>query len=77
LVSYEVTDELVGTTKPDLQEGRISIIRALVRVNATWTADGWQAEGRALKAGEDFALTAPTYVLHGLILKVETPSEGQ
>jgi len=75
LVSYELISELVGTTKPDLQEGPISVIRALVRVNASWTSDGWRADNVALKAGADFTLTAPTYVLHGDILSVgEVPS---
>lgn len=75
LVSFDVVDDLLGTTKRDLQEGRITVIRALVRVPATKTAGGWEAAGLTLKAGAGFTLSAPTYVLEGEILSIETPSD--
>jgi hypothetical protein len=77
LVSYEVIDDLVGTTKPDLREGRVSVIRAIVRLAASWTPDGWYAAGGPLKAGQPFILTAPTYVLRGDIISVEIPNAAQ
>jgi hypothetical protein len=75
LVSFDVTDDLVGTTKQDLQEGRMTVIRALVRVPATRSGAGWEAQGFTLKAGAEFTFTAPTYVLEGEILSIETPSD--
>jgi len=77
LVSYEVTQELLGTTKSDLHEGRISIVKGVVRLTANWTANGWQADGVALKAGAPFTLTTPTYVLRGEILDVAGTDAGK
>ncbi len=77
LVSYDVIDDLVGTTKPDLREGRVSVIRARIRLNASWTPDGWYAAGVPLRAGAQFAFTAPTYVLRGDILSVGIPNAAQ
>src|SRR5204863_1080697 len=65
LVAYEVIQELLGTTKPELREGRISIVKGLVRLTADWTANGWRADGVPLKAGTPFTLTAATYVVRG------------
>jgi len=73
LVSHKVTDELLGTTKSDLSEGRLSVIEGVVRLPAIWTADGWQSDGVPLKAGAPFKLTAPTYVLEGEILSIAAP----
>jgi len=70
LVSYEVVDELVGTTKDDLRQGKISIVKGRVRVTAAWTSNGWKAGETDLKAGALFTLTMPTYVLEGQILNV-------
>jgi hypothetical protein len=77
LLSYEVTDELLGTTKPDLSEGRIAIVKGRVRLTANWTADGWRAGGVPLKAGAPFTLTAPTYVLRGEVLDIAGADAGR
>jgi len=70
LISYDVTDELVGTTKSDLEEGRLIVIRARVRVPAVKTGEEWVYERQPLKAGANFTLAAQTYVLTGVVLKV-------
>lgn len=60
LLSFDVTGGV----------SRFSVVQGRVRVRATWTADGWQADGVAIRAGAPFTLTAPTYVLEGEILTV-------
>jgi len=71
LVSYDVTDELQGTTKQDLLQGRISIIKAIVRVSGVQTGDGWRVDDQTLCVGCQFALRTPTYRLaNGDILAV-------
>jgi hypothetical protein len=77
LVSYEVTQELLGTTKPELHEGRISIVKGHVRLTANWTPNGWRADDVVLKAGAPFTLTAPTYVLRGEILGIAAADAGK
>jgi len=68
LASFDVTDELSGTTKPDVKEGRLSVIKARIRVAAVRTPEGWQVDGRPLRAGVPFTLDAPTYSLTGDVL---------
>jgi hypothetical protein len=63
LLSYEVSGD------------RVAVVKGLVRLWATWTADGWQANGVAIRAGALFSLAAPTYVLEGEILSV-APAHG-
>jgi hypothetical protein len=72
LLSYEVGDELVGTTKAELKEGRVVIVDGVVQVPAVRRPDGWQFEGRPLKAGASFSLKSYKYQIDGDILSVET-----
>ena len=65
LESYAVTDEFMGTTARDASKGRVFAIRAIVRVGAIRTPEGWQFEGLPLKVGESFHLESVTYVLDG------------
>jgi len=70
LVSYEVVDKISGSTTSDLLQGRLVVIHCLVRaLLAPRTADGWQHDGRALKAGAVFVVTGETYQLQGEVLK--------
>ena len=68
LVSYEVTDDLVGQTKNDLLQGRMSVVRGLVRVTAVRTPDGWQHGSQTVRAGMDFMLVTDSYLLRGEVL---------
>src|SRR5438874_2202085 len=51
--------------------------RAQLRLTASWTANGWKADGVPLKAGAPFTLTAPTYVLRGEILGISPTNAGK
>ena len=68
LTSFEVIDELRGTTMLDQKEGHLSVVKARIRVAAVRTAEGWQMDGRPLRAGGRFTLDAPTYSLNGDVL---------
>lgn len=48
-----------------------SIFSVVIRVPAEETAAGWQSGPIALRAGERFVFTQPSYVLTGLITRVE------
>jgi len=76
LESYVVTEELAGPTKNDASRGRLCAVRAVVRVGAIRTPDGWQYEGLALKVGEAFHLESASYVLDGEIQSFE-PSQAR
>jgi len=71
LESYQVTDEVVGNTKPDVVEGKLMVVRGTVRVMANRTEDGWRFNGQPLRAGVGFVLTTETYELQGVILNFE------
>ena len=77
LVSYEVTDEVRGTTTGDVIQGRLTVVKCVVRVVAARTADGWQYDDRPLKAGASFKLTDETYVLTGDILSITVTDAGR
>lgn len=72
LVSYEqVGEELQGTTKAELKEGKIIVVNAVVRVLAGRKPDGLQFEAQPLKAGAPFILKAPTYQINGEVLGID------
>jgi hypothetical protein len=77
LESFVVTDEFTGPSKYDSSSGRLCAIRAVVRVGAIRTPDGWQYEGLALKVGEAFHLESVSYVLDGEIQSVEPNPAGK
>lgn len=68
ILSFRVTSELLGETKLELREGRLSIVESTVRVPAVRTVDGWMHQGRVLRAGAEYTLDAPTYSITGVIL---------
>jgi len=71
LVSYDVTDELQGTTKQDLLQGRVTVIKAVVRVFAVKTGDGWRIDDQTLCVGCQLTLKTPTYrLINGDILSI-------
>lgn len=77
LVSYQVTDELVGTTRYDVREGRMYVIKAVVRITAERTATGWRFNEFPVKAGALFKLNTESYVLDdGEILSLEVVDGG-
>jgi hypothetical protein len=76
LESYVVTEELAGPTRHDPSRGRLCAVRAVVRVGAIRTPDGWQYEGLALKVGEAFHLESASYVLDGEIQSFEPSRAG-
>jgi hypothetical protein len=71
LESYQVTDEVVGSTKSDVVEGKVVVVRGTVRVMANRTEDGWRFNGQPLRAGASFTLTTETYEMQGVILSLE------
>lgn len=71
LESYEVTEEVAGTTANDLRRGRVVVVNAVVRVTAVKRADGWRFEGQRLRAGSPFTFSARNYLLRGDILGIE------
>jgi len=71
LESYEVEHDLLGTTKENIIEGRVVILRATVRVVAQWVGDEWQFDGRPVRAGAQFTFTSRTFDLSGMILSLE------
>lgn len=93
LESFEVTEESASETltfgsssgapnnwafeRAATGPARLAIIRGVVRLSALWTADGWQVDGRPLKAGGPFMLNAPSYVLQGEVLSLEVASAGK
>lgn len=69
--SYELTDDLLGTTKQDLLQGRLNVIRAVVRVFAVKTGDGWRLDDQTLCVGCSLTIRTPTYRLtNGDILSI-------
>lgn len=71
LISYEVVDEVVGTTTDDRRQGRAVVVNAVVRVLAAQRPDGWMFDGQAVRAGAPFTLNTQTFSLTGDILSVE------
>ena len=65
LLAYEVTGD------------RVPVVTGVVRLWATWTADGWQANGQAIRAGALLTLATPTYVMEGEILTVAVAHAAQ
>ena len=72
LVSYEVTREFDGPP----QEGRLCVVKAVVRVMASSGGGGWISRQTLLRTGDSFSVEAPTYVLSGEILAVR-PARAQ
>ena len=71
LQSYKVDQELVGTTKADLKEGKVLLVEGDVLVVASKRVDGLVFEGQALRAGAPFILRTQTYQLNGEILGID------
>jgi hypothetical protein len=73
VLSFNVTSELLGESKLDLREGRLSIVDGKVRVPAIKTADGWTYQTRILRAGGDFTVDTNSYTVTGTILNITIP----
>lgn len=74
LVSLREGQELIGTTKPDLKEGPMVAVEAVLRLQASRKAEGIMFDGQVLRAGAPFTLRMPTYQMVGDILTLDAPS---
>jgi len=77
MMSLERVHEAVTARDRGGDPGPFTVLMGLVRVRATWTRQGWSADGVLLRAGGPFTMTAPSYVLDGQILGIDTSHAAQ
>lgn len=74
LISATQTQDLLGTTKAELREGRIAVVEAVVRVPALRTPQGWSVDNKIVRAGGEYVFERPNYTLaNGIILSLDAP----
>jgi hypothetical protein len=70
VVSCTVTDEVTGAGYIERKDGRMNVLKIVLRVAAVKTPQGWQHDGWMMRPGQAFRLDTPNYVFDGDILSV-------
>ena len=75
VVSCDVTDEVTGTGYIERKDGKLDVLKLVLRMAAVRTPAGWQHNGWMIRAGQAFRLETPDYSFDGDILSVRIAGE--
>jgi hypothetical protein len=77
LASYQLSEPIVGSTKIDLLQGPVSVVRAVLRMAAVKVDGVWQFDGHPVRVGQGFKLAHPMVLLDGEIIRLtEVPGRA-